>query len=53
MSAVVNCAAYADGRQVADVQIKDIREVLSRPRRTRRDSAPGRSPERGGTAAGR
>jgi magnesium transporter len=28
MSGVVNCAAYAGGRRVADVEIKDISEVL-------------------------
>jgi len=30
MSMVVNCAAYADGRRVADVPIEDISEVLKR-----------------------
>jgi magnesium transporter len=28
MSEVVNCAAYADGRRVADVEVKDISEIL-------------------------
>jgi magnesium transporter len=33
MSGVVNCAAYADGRRVADVPIADISEVLKQPGR--------------------
>ncbi|MGH7773010.1 MAG: magnesium/cobalt transporter CorA [Candidatus Binatia bacterium] len=33
MSGVVNCAAYAGGRRVADVEIKDISEVLKQPDR--------------------
>jgi len=28
MSGVVNCAAYIGGRRVADVEVKDIGEVL-------------------------
>ncbi|HSE93127.1 MAG TPA: magnesium/cobalt transporter CorA [Methylomirabilota bacterium] len=31
MSGVVNCAAYAGGRKVADVAVDDISEVLKRP----------------------
>jgi magnesium transporter len=31
MSAVVNCAAYAGGLRVADVQIRDISKVLKEP----------------------
>jgi magnesium transporter len=33
VSAVVNCAAYAKGRRVADVDIGEIREVLQQPDR--------------------
>ena len=33
MGGVVNCAAYAGGRRVADVEIKDISEVLKQPDR--------------------
>jgi magnesium transporter len=33
MSGVVNCAAYAGGRQVTDVAIEDISEVLKQPDR--------------------
>ena len=33
MSAVVNCVAYADGRRIADVEIRDISEVLKQPDR--------------------
>jgi len=29
MGGIVNCAAYADGRRVADVAIQDISEVLT------------------------
>ena len=28
MSGVINCAAYADGRRVANVEVNDISEVL-------------------------
>jgi hypothetical protein len=30
MSEVVNCIAYAGGRRVTDVEVKDISEVLKR-----------------------
>jgi len=33
MSGIVNCAAYAGGRRVADVRIEDISEVLKQPDR--------------------
>ena len=33
MSGVVNCAAYAGGRRVTDVEIEDISEVLKQPDR--------------------
>jgi magnesium transporter len=33
MSAIVNCAAYADGRRVADLEIRDIGAVLKQPDR--------------------
>jgi len=33
MSGIVNCAAYAGGRRVADVRIEDIGEVLKQPDR--------------------
>ena len=33
MGGIVNCAAYASGRRVADVKIEDIREVLKQPDR--------------------
>lgn len=33
MSAIVNCAAYASGRRVADVAIEDISEALKQPDR--------------------
>ncbi len=33
MGGVVNCVAYAGGRRVADVEIKDISEVLKEPDR--------------------
>jgi magnesium transporter len=31
MSVVVNCAAYADGRRVANIPIEDISEAIKRP----------------------
>lgn len=31
MDAVINCAAYCEGRRVASVEIGDIREVLKKP----------------------
>lgn len=31
MDAVINCAAYCEGRRVASVEIKDINEVLKKP----------------------
>jgi magnesium transporter len=33
VSTVVNCAAYAEGRRVADVEIRDISEALTQPGR--------------------
>src|SRR5580765_8003822 len=31
MDAVINCAAYCEGRRVASVEIGDMREVLKKP----------------------
>jgi magnesium transporter len=33
MSAVINCAAYADGRRVANIEINEISQVLKQPDR--------------------
>jgi magnesium transporter len=33
VSTIVNCAAYAEGRRVADVEIRDISEALKQPDR--------------------
>src|SRR5690349_12099883 len=31
MSAIINCAAYAEGRRIQTIEIEDISEVLKQP----------------------